>query len=179
MNPSAGYRIRIKANPGEIMIPGLRALLFLSLLLLLFTEHAQAWYRFHLPCLLLLAAALTLGKLVYQYKFPLPLVAVAAGLLLFFATGNWIMPILIILIFLLLRYSYRQPCIDINDQGIQIRKSFSNQLYDWGELSNVVIKDQLITIDFKNNRLLQLETDSYTCDTSAFNAFCRTKISHI
>ena len=77
MNPSAGYRIRIKANPSEIMIPGLWALLFLSLLLLLFTEHAQAWYRFHLPGLLLLAAALTLGKLVYQYKFPLPLVAVA------------------------------------------------------------------------------------------------------
>jgi hypothetical protein len=125
----------------------------------------------------LLLAALTLGKLVYQYNFPLPLVALSASLLLLFATASWIIPVLIILIFLLLRYSYRQPGIEINVQGIRIHKSFSNKMYNWTEISNVVIKDQLITVDFKNNRLLQLETDQHSEDTSAFNAFCQRMIS--
>jgi hypothetical protein len=47
----------------------------------------------------------------------------------------------------------------------------------WAELNNVVLKDGLLTIDFKNNRLFQQEVDDqeddeYDGSEDEFNAFC-------
>lgn len=51
----------------------------------------------------------------------------------------------------------------------------------WSDLSNVVLKDGLLTIDFKNNRLFQkevddLEDDDYDGSEDEFNAFCRKQL---
>jgi hypothetical protein len=49
---------------------------------------------------------------------------------------------------------------------------------NWNELNNVVIKDDLLTIDFKNNSLFQAYTDDvededYEVGDDEFNAYCR------
>lgn len=38
--------------------------------------------------------------------------------------------------------------------------SFPKKRYTWNELNNVVLKDGLLTIDFKNNKMLQRLVDS-------------------
>jgi hypothetical protein len=48
---------------------------------------------------------------------------------------------------------------------------------NWNELNNVVIKDDLLTIDFKNNTLFQAYTDDadddeYEVGDDEFNAYC-------
>jgi hypothetical protein len=48
----------------------------------------------------------------------------------------------------------------------------------WNELNNVVIKDDLLSIDFKNNTLFQAYTDDadddeYEVGDDEFNAYCR------
>ncbi len=52
--------------------------------------------------------------------------------------------------------------------------------YDWSQLSNVVLKDGLLTIDFMNNRLLQREVDDEEDEEEVseeeFNAFCRAQL---
>jgi hypothetical protein len=52
--------------------------------------------------------------------------------------------------------------------------------YNWSDLSNVVLRDGLLTIDFRNNRILQreIEEDEEDDDTSEeeFNTFCREQL---
>ena len=45
----------------------------------------------------------------------------------------------------------------------------------WSQLENVILKDGLLTIDFKNNRLFQKEVDSQT-DELEFNDWCSKKL---
>lgn len=51
----------------------------------------------------------------------------------------------------------------------------------WEELNQVIIKDDILTIDFKNNKLIQSETDDeddddYEVGDDEFNTFCRNRI---
>jgi hypothetical protein len=52
--------------------------------------------------------------------------------------------------------------------------------YNWSQLSNVVLKDGLLTIDFMNNRLLQREVEEEVEEEEVseeeFNAFCRMQL---
>jgi len=55
--------------------------------------------------------------------------------------------------------------------------------YDWSQLSNVVLKDGLLTIDFHNNHLLQREVedeeDEEDVPEEEFNEFCRAQLQKI
>jgi len=52
--------------------------------------------------------------------------------------------------------------------------------YAWSEFNNVVLKDGLLTLDFKNNRLLQKEIlddeDEEDADEDEFNDYCREQL---
>ncbi|HEX6915764.1 MAG TPA: hypothetical protein VF145_11015 [Chitinophagaceae bacterium] len=64
--------------------------------------------------------------------------------------------------------------IGFSKDGIRIN-TFPSKAYHWKELSNVVIKDGILTLDFRNNKILQREieppADSET--ELEFNGFCR------
>jgi hypothetical protein len=51
--------------------------------------------------------------------------------------------------------------------------------YAWGDFNNIVLKDNILTLDFKNNRLFQKETidDDSDCDEDEFNEFCREQLA--
>lgn len=53
--------------------------------------------------------------------------------------------------------------------------SFPKKTIRWNELNNVILKDRILTIDFKNDRLLQSEIaeESLNVDEKLFNAYCR------
>ena len=52
--------------------------------------------------------------------------------------------------------------------------------YSWAQLSNVVLKDGILTIDFLNNHLIQREVEDDVDDDEVseeeFNAFCRLQL---
>jgi NADH:ubiquinone oxidoreductase subunit 6 (subunit J) len=52
--------------------------------------------------------------------------------------------------------------------------------YHWSDLSNVMLKDGLLTIDFSNNRLMQREVvddeDEDDASEEEFNLFCRQQL---
>ena len=47
--------------------------------------------------------------------------------------------------------------------------------YTWGDFNNIILKDDLLTLDFKNNRLLQRETidEEGDAEEDEFNDYCR------
>lgn len=64
------------------------------------------------------------------------------------------------------------------DQDEIVFNSFPKKRYQWADLNNVVIKDAIITIDFKNNKLIQKEIQPGASerDEQDFNEFCRNKL---
>lgn len=64
------------------------------------------------------------------------------------------------------------------DQDEIVVNSLPKKHIYWEELNNVVIKDGLLTIDFKNNKLLQkeIQSGSNAKDEQDFNEFCRNRL---
>ncbi|MEY3687901.1 MAG: hypothetical protein RIR84_742, partial [Bacteroidota bacterium] len=71
--------------------------------------------------------------------------------------------------------------IGFSDQQI-VRKGITTKTYAWSELNNVMIKDDLLTMDFKNNTLLQAYTDDeddeeYDVEDEEFNEYCKRQLT--
>ncbi len=56
---------------------------------------------------------------------------------------------------------------------------FPKRTIAWHELNNAILKDRILTLDFKNDHLLQGEIDneSYSIDENEFTGFCRSQLS--
>lgn len=60
-----------------------------------------------------------------------------------------------------------------------IYPSFPKKIFEWHELSNVILKDRILTIDCKNNKLIQVVIDSSSAETiveNEFNEYCRKQL---
>ena len=56
--------------------------------------------------------------------------------------------------------------------------SFPPHHIAWNELSNIVLRDGLLTIDLKNNKLIQqLIEETNTVNQDEFNEFCRRRLA--
>ena len=78
------------------------------------------------------------------------------------------------MLFVLFDHQARQPLeIGISDDHIVIN-TFFRKKYRWSELSNVILKDNLLTLDFKNNKILQREIEPHISNVNEkeFNEFC-------
>jgi hypothetical protein len=73
--------------------------------------------------------------------------------------------------------SARRLIVSVNENGISY-PSFPKKAFSWNELNNVILKDGLLTIDFKNNKLIQqlIEKRVDTVNEKEFNDFCSQQI---
>lgn len=90
------------------------------------------------------------------------------------------MPWLIALFVLLAILEYQaklSPEIGFSKDHIQFNGLFKKK-YQWSEIDNVVLKDGLLTVDFKNNKLFQKEIDTGENEASEqeFNEWIRSVI---
>lgn len=101
-----------------------------------------------------------------------------------------------ILLFLLLVLQFRMESdftISFSDQNI-IVDGFIKKSHGWPDFNNIVLKDDLLTLDFTNNRILQVEPDrnmsiaptgieawevgsDYPETEKEFNDFCRQQLN--
>ena len=86
--------------------------------------------------------------------------------------GKWIA--LIYLLAALLEKQVKFPQEVAFDEVEVVFNTFPKRIYEWSEISNVVLKDGIITIDLRNNKLIQKEIESQTSATEEqeFNEFC-------
>jgi hypothetical protein len=82
--------------------------------------------------------------------------------------------VIILLLFLFQDISRRKLAVLVFDDRI-IYPSFPKRTIEWKELNNVVLKDGILTIDFKNNKVFQNEINSPASEID-FNEFCDAKL---
>lgn len=107
-------------------------------------------------------------------------ILIAAGIGLIFLTKFEYMNLIILVAGLTEGFFLRKTEIGLTTNEIVISKLWKEKI-TWDKLNNVIIKDDMLTIDFKNNRLIQLPTDDadddeYDVDDDEFNIFCRNQL---
>ncbi len=61
-----------------------------------------------------------------------------------------------------------------------IRQGLISKSYPWSDFQRIMIKDGLLSLDFRSNRLLQLDVaDPESIPEPEFNRFCREKIVNL
>ncbi len=103
---------------------------------------------------------------------------------LFFAAIVWtVMPQLQWLVFVfgflgLFEFQAKFPLeIGFSDNQI-VFNSIIKKKYSWKDLNNVVLRDNMLTLDFKNNKIFQKETidEEGEADETEFNDYCRDRL---
>ena len=90
-------------------------------------------------------------------------------------TGGYWLPAILNAIFSFLHLlALQTPVVKIDANNITY-PSFPKKKISWHELSNLILKDGLLTIDFKNNKIIQqkIAGTSSSIDEKEFNEFCR------
>ena len=89
---------------------------------------------------------------------------------------NYLMQIINILLGLLYHIALQKLMFNF-DSSIIEQKNFPWKKYKWNELRNVILKDDMLTMDFKNNKLMQAEIVNADINESEFNAFAKKQLS--
>jgi hypothetical protein len=71
----------------------------------------------------------------------------------------------------------RKHAVTVTNEGITLQSAFT-VTYPWQQLANVIIKEGLVTVDTKSNRIYQKDIDAdFTAEYEAeINEFCRLKL---
>ena len=91
----------------------------------------------------------------------------------------WLSAVILIGIIIFATYvSGKKSLAVFSGENILIVKSLFKKAYSWAEVGNVVLKDHLLSVDFKNNHLIQIEIspESYAIDEATFNQFCQEQL---
>ena len=91
--------------------------------------------------------------------------------------GYWWLTIILILFIVLDIVAQRKMVVTVTEKQI-VLPYFPEKKTNWNEMSNVVLKDGLLTIDFKNNKLFQqlILNPDRDIDEKEFNEFCRRQL---
>lgn len=63
--------------------------------------------------------------------------------------------------------------VQLDEQGVLLPTLFSTRRVRWNEMNNVILRNDLLTLDFRTNKILQLEVldDISTSQAADMNAF--------
>lgn len=62
----------------------------------------------------------------------------------------------------------------VDEEGLWFPRLFNYQLFPWGKFNHIVLHNNLLTLDFSSNRVVQLDLDTRVGeeDSQGFNRFC-------
>lgn len=168
------YTFKIKDNTPDINLLVSRCLLVLAAIGALIFRNNQAFVINLLVSIVLLSGAITANVLVKKYKWNGKLLLLIGSFILIVATHSIIFSAILLLIEFIIKKLYRQPIVEIKIEGVEIKKMLGNKLHLWDEFNNVILKDNLLTLDFKDNNLWQLNIldGDNNIDEGSFNNFC-------
>ena len=168
------FSIPLKNNSREIDIVITRSLLALAGIAALVYTTGNYIIINLVAGIMLLAAALIIDYLYNIIKVKKMLLLTIAAVLLFIATHSFGFAFVLLLVGILSSLLDKKPLITVDANGVSIQRALGIKNYPWSQFNNIILKDDLLTLDFKNNQLLQLAPDSSaTINEQAFNDFCK------
>lgn len=110
-----------------------------------------------------------------KYSF---FIASACIVLYWLYLDYWWIALIMLLLLGLYAVSKRELKIILKDDTITY-PSFPKKIFDWRQLNNVMLKDDLLTIDSKDNKIIQqlIDEEKTKVNEAEFNEFCRSQLT--
>ena len=155
-------------------------LLILNLVGLLFVTYLKDfnnWYPIIMATIAIFSAFIAFYSRTKSERSPLT-GAFFVWSLAWILADYWVVGLLNFLFMILHIAALQKPIVSVSESQV-IYPSFPRKKIDWQELSNLMIKDGLLTIDFKNNRIIQqyIADRSSTINEKEFNDFCQQQLN--
>jgi hypothetical protein len=174
------FNFRIKDNRLALDIAILRSTLALAAIASVFYRTAGSFYINIIVAAILFLLSVFARMILTRYKVRPIILAVVAAALFFIATHSIGFALGLLIIGMLPRFFYKAPLVEISNDKVTVKRMIGSSEYQWQQFNNIILKDNLLTLDFKNNKVLQLEVDqTTTVDEKTFNAFCSDKIMQL
>jgi hypothetical protein len=113
-----------------------------------------------------------------HFKTPIVETALIASALLWLYFGNVWMGLLLLFFSIIGLFANKKPTILVSEDGI-IFPSFPQKKYSWQAIEQIIWKDDILTIDLKNNKLIQVNINKdFAKDfpVKLFNEFCFSRV---
>jgi len=126
--------------------------------------------------ILLILFIWSINQIRKKVKVNFFLLLIIAGFgFIFIEPFNWI-GFFYLLMAILERNALRSPEIGFSQDHIRFN-GWPEKKYSWSEFTNIMLKDGILTMDFRNNKLFQKETDDsddpdYDGSEEEFNQYC-------
>jgi hypothetical protein len=72
-------------------------------------------------------------------------------------------------------FTQQKTNISFNNENIVIKNGFFRRIIEWNNLNNTVLKDGVLTLDFKNDKLIQEEVEGEIVNEKDFTTFLKNK----
>ena len=94
--------------------------------------------------------------------------------LFWISRGKFLIALLLIIVALTGFYINRKKIVTVSESGIRYPYFIEKNII-WSEVENVMLRDDILTIDLKNNKLLQsrILPGPVPTDENEFNNFCQ------
>jgi hypothetical protein len=136
------------------------------LIVALFSKQFRLTFQKHIN-LLLFECFLISGGIIYYWS----------KALLFITLAHTVLAGAIVLFWIYLVQRKGGEKVVVSAKEIFVPALFGNRKIQWPELTNVVKKDDLLTFDFKNNKIIQIEISKMEGDEIEFNRFCQRQLA--
>lgn len=139
-------------------------------------------YRYEAASAILLVGIYIIMRLYFIKKYQQGnyldqvLIFVLAGC--WFGLQNYYMVAALVIVGIFYHLALQKIQILFTPQKI-VKLNFPKKDYEWNSFNNVIMKDQILTLDFKNNHLFQAEVESpKNMNEKEFNLFVQSKLNH-
>lgn len=131
---------------------------------------------------ILLGFYVVIGLLFYIYRKQSSTNGIFSLLLAVFYAHFWLkyVGLIALLIFaavfiLVTLIKGKNTTVQFSGDGIHLTRVFKTIIFPWSAMDNVILKDNILTIDFKTNKIIQVEVaeQNRMTDEHAFNQFCK------
>ena len=154
----------------------LRVLLALAAIASLFYRTTPFYINISVS-VMLFSLSVFARMILLRVKIKPILLAGIAAVLFFVATHAVAFALLLLIAGMLPSFFYKAPLVEFSNENVTVIRMIGSSEHEWEQFNNIILKDNLLTLDFKNNKVLQLEVDQkVTIDEKTFNDFCAGKI---
>lgn len=143
-----------------------------------FARYADYGWVALLVTIFLIVISIYVNAIKAILKLPVVMMLVIAISFLCIVTQTPYFALVLLLHWVLVKFLSKEPKYQIDEFGIKITNLFTEKIFSWAAVQNVIFKDGLLTVDFKNNRIFQhaVLSKDIDLDENTFNQFCTQKL---
>jgi hypothetical protein len=144
---------------------------------ILFSDGTERNESMAITGLVINGAGLLFFILVAYFQFNLSFrieIEMIVTSILWACMGKYLLAVFLLLFAIIGFYANKKWVIHFNKEGIRY-PSFPPKQFSWAEVEQVILKDDILTIDLRNNKLFQFTIDrnvNASIHENAFNEFC-------